>query len=59
MDWFFDGLGTLLIGLVLGAGGGSAITWRIAVSKLSQRQSAGDNSNQVQAGNNVKTTDIP
>jgi hypothetical protein len=54
MDWIFEGIGTMLIGLVLGAAGGSIITWRVMVRKHSQVQRAGDNAKQVQAGNSVK-----
>lgn len=55
MDWFFDGLGTLLIGLVVGGAGGSAISWRVAVKRTLQKQSAGDNSKLVQAGRDVRS----
>lgn len=55
MDWFFDGLGTLLIGLVVGGAGGSAISWRIAVKRNVQKQRAGDHSNLTQAGRNVRS----
>lgn len=48
MDWFFDGLGTLLIGLLLGGTAGGAAGWKVGVAKTSQRQRARDNSTQVQ-----------
>lgn len=54
MEWIFEGIGTMLIGLVIGAGAGSAVTWQIAVKKSSQRQSARDNAKQIQAGRDVK-----
>ncbi len=54
MDWFFDGLGTLLVGLVLGGAGGSAITWRVMTTRTTQRQRAGDRATQVQAGRDVR-----
>ena len=53
MDWFFDGLGTLLIGLLVGGVGGGAICWKIAVNRTVQRQHSGDKSSQVQAGRDV------
>jgi hypothetical protein len=56
MDWFFDGIGTeiisILIGLVIGAGTGGAIGYRIGVGKntLTQKQKVGNNSQQKQIG---------
>lgn len=55
MDWFFDGLGTLLIGLLLGGAGGGAIGWRVAVNRTTQRQRAGNHSNLNQAGRDVRS----
>lgn len=52
MDWFFDGLGTFLVGLVLGAGGGSVVTWRISSRRIKQYQRAGEHASQVQVGGN-------
>jgi len=46
MHWFFDGLGTFLIGLVLGGGAG----WRLAIRSVKQRQSAGASAVQTQVG---------
>lgn len=54
MDWLFDGLGTLIVGLVLGGAGGSAVTWRISAKRSAQKQRAGKGSNQVQAGRDVQ-----
>ncbi|KJQ55728.1 hypothetical protein [Microbacterium sp. SA39] len=54
MEWFLDGLGTMLIGLVLGGAGGSVVTWRVMSRKTSQHQRAGSNSTQVQAGRDFK-----
>lgn len=54
MDWFFNGLGTLLIGLLVGGAGGSAITWRVAMKRSVQKQRGGKGSNQIQAGRDVK-----
>lgn len=56
MDGFFDGLGTelvvLLVGLLIGGGAGSAITWRISNNKKTAKQSqrAGKGSIQTQVG---------
>lgn len=56
MDWFFDGLGTLLVGVLVGGAGGSAATWRIMSkrSKVGQKQRAGDHASQVQVGRDAK-----
>ncbi|MGR2751498.1 hypothetical protein [Agromyces arachidis] len=53
MEWLFEGLGTLLIGLLIGGAGGGAIGWRLAIRKTSQRQHAGDNASQYQAGRDI------
>lgn len=50
LDWFFNGLGTLLIGLVVGGGAGGAAGWRMGVKSTRQSQRAGRNSKQVQIG---------
>jgi uncharacterized membrane protein len=54
MEWFFDGLGTMLIGLVVGALGGTGVTWRVMSRKHNQRQKARDGATQIQAGRDVK-----
>lgn len=54
MNWLFDGLGTMLLGLVIGGAGGSAITWKVAVKRITQKQRSGDNSHQIQAGRDFK-----
>jgi hypothetical protein len=54
MEWFFDGLGTLLIGLLVGGTGGGFVAWRLTLSHTSQKQRAGDNASQVQAGRDVR-----
>lgn len=50
MEWFFDGLGTLLIGLVIGGAGGGVAGWKLAGHRLTQTQSGGDKSVQTQVG---------
>ena len=54
MDWFFDGLGTLLIGLLVGGAGGGIVGWRLTVQRTVQKQRAGDKTKQVQAGRDVR-----
>lgn len=56
MDWFFDGLGTFLIGLLFGGASGSAVTWRVInTTKVKQSQRAGDRASQTQVGGNQAT----
>lgn len=51
MEWLFDGLGTMLIGLVLGGAAGTAGGWNLAKSRLQQQsQKSGNEANQVQVG---------
>ncbi len=52
MEWFIDGLGTLLIGLLTGGAVGTSITWRVMSrrSSVKQSQRAGDNAMQTQVG---------
>lgn len=52
MDWFFDGLGTFLLGLLLGSGAGSFVSWRLTLRSVRQSQRARDNASQVQIGRN-------
>ena len=59
MEWFFDGLGTelvsILISLFLGAGVGGIVGYRIGIKKsvLKQNQKAGIDSKQKQIGKSV------
>lgn len=53
MDWIFDGIGTEIVGIVIslmiGAIGGGTAGYKIGIKRtLSQKQSAGDESNQKQ-----------
>lgn len=53
MEWFFDGIGTEIVGivisLVIGAIGGGTLGYKIGVkSTANQKQSAGNNSKQRQ-----------
>lgn len=51
MEWFFDGLGTSLITLVIGLFTGGAVGYKIGIKNtINQKQSAGDNSTQTQVG---------
>jgi hypothetical protein len=54
MDWFFDGLGTLLIGLLIGGAGGGAAGWHLNSRRTVQNQKARDAAQQVQAGRDVR-----
>ena len=48
-QWFFDGLGTFLVGLVVGGGASSVITYRLA-KKTNQKAKATKDSTIVQIG---------
>jgi hypothetical protein len=50
MEWFFEGLGTFLVGLVIGGTGGHVITRKV----MKQRQKARDGARQVQIGGDVR-----
>lgn len=52
IQWFFDGLGTAIIGLVVGAIGGGTVGFRIGKrkNKFVQSQTAGNGSQQRQEG---------
>lgn len=60
MDWFFDGIGTMLIGLILGGAAGSAVTWRVVSkrSRVTQNQKAGTNAVQVQVGRDTRSEEL-
>lgn len=52
MEWLFDGIGTSLVTFVLGLIFGGTAGYKIAVKRsVKQNQTAGDNSNQFQVGN--------
>lgn len=50
MDWLFSGLGTLLVGLVIGGSVGGVVAWKVSVRSLRQSQKAGDGATQTQIG---------
>ena len=56
MEWFFDGIGTeiisIIIGIIIGAGTGGVVDYKIGINKsmLKQGQKAGDQSSQKQEG---------
>ena len=54
MNWFFDGLGTMLVGLLIGAGAGGAAGYRIGIRSTRQSQRARNDSTQVQVGRDVR-----
>lgn len=50
MTWFLDGLGTMLLGLLLGGGAGGIVGHKIGVNSVRQKQAGGRNSRQSQVG---------
>lgn len=53
MEWFFDGLGTARITLIIGLISGGVIGYRVGINmtnKVNQRQYAKDNATQIQNG---------
>ena len=51
LEWIFDGIGTELISLIIGAVLGGAAGYKIgSKNKIKQKQNAGDNSKQIQIG---------
>nr|WP_315212301.1 hypothetical protein [uncultured Flavobacterium sp.] len=53
MEWLFDGLGTAIITLIIGLLTGGTVGYRIGIKKsykVNQKQTAGDNSSQIQVG---------
>lgn len=55
VKWFFDGLGTEILSLIIGAVGGGLIGFRIGKrkSKFTQAQESGSGSEQYQKGKSV------
>ena len=50
-EWIFDGIGTELISLLIGAVFGGTAGYRIgSKNKIKQKQKAGDNAKQIQIG---------
>jgi len=54
MEWFFDGIGTEIIGLILGLIIGGTAGYRIGIKKSTtkQNQKARNNAAQIQIGKN-------
>jgi len=53
MEWFFDGVGTAIITLILGLFTGGTIGYRIGIKKINkvnQKQTAKNNASQIQVG---------
>lgn len=53
MEWFFNGLGTAIITLIVGFLSGGVVGYKIGINKKTktkQIQKAGDNAAQVQIG---------
>ncbi len=51
MEWIFSGIGTFLIGLLVGGGGG----YKLAVRSFRQTQKAGDRATQNMVGGDSKS----
>lgn len=54
MDWFFDGLGTMIISSLISMVLGGTIGYKIGISQNNQMQKARDKSTQIQIGGNNK-----
>ena len=53
MEWFFSGLGTAIITLIVGFIAGGTVGYRIGIKKKNttkQKQKARDNASQIQIG---------
>ncbi|WP_164891151.1 hypothetical protein [Botryobacter ruber] len=53
MEWFFEGLGTAIITLIVGLLSGGAVGYRIGIKKtnqVNQKQKAKNNASQFQVG---------
>lgn len=53
MDWFFSGLGTAILTLIVGLITGGAVGYKIGINKktkIIQKQKARDNASQIQVG---------
>lgn len=49
MEWFFDGIGTELVSLIIGAIGGGAVGYKVGIRRTAvQKQVAGDHAKQTQ-----------
>lgn len=49
LEWFFDGIGTELVILIIGAIGGGTIGYKVGIKRTAaQKQVAGDDSEQAQ-----------
>lgn len=54
MEWIFDGIGTLIIGAIIGVAGDRAYLSYSSRSRFSQRQRGGRGSQQNQAGRDIR-----
>ena len=53
MDWFFSGLGTAILTLIVGFLTGGAVGYKVGINKKTktkQKQKAKDNASQIQIG---------
>ncbi|GEP32728.1 hypothetical protein NSZ01_04960 [Nocardioides szechwanensis] len=55
MDWLFEGLGTLIVGLLIGGAGGAYGGYRIGMRSVRQTQTAHDHATQTQVGGNDRS----
>lgn len=54
IQWFFDGLGTMILGMIIGASTVGSV-WFIRSKKVvKQKQKAGDNATQNQIGGDLR-----
>lgn len=54
IQWFFDGLGTMLVGLIIGAGSVGSVWFVRSKRVIKQKQKAKDNAVQQQVGGDVR-----
>ena len=54
MEWFFDGIGTEIISIIISFLVGGTVGYSIGINKNNQKQKARDNANQIQIGGNNK-----
>lgn len=54
MEWIFSGIGTAILGFIVGGATGSIITGKIVSKRTTQKQVAGDNSTQSQVGRDLR-----
>ncbi len=53
MEWIFSGIGTLFLGMIIGAGGNEVVRKVISRRRQTQKQRAGNHASQLQAGRDI------